>query len=107
MVHTEKMSLIKNHNKMDQYDQMEWLDNLLEEDLKVSFLRLIWMDELIRRSVLEERYKCDLEARVEYYTEQELNELAFYLMNKMPCPIDNGLNYNQGDIQKKLTRLCK
>ena len=92
---------------MDMYDQMEWLDDLLEEDPKVSFLRLIWMDELIRRSVLEERYKCDLEARIENYTEQELNELAFYLMNNMPCPIDNGLNYNQGDILKKLAQLTK
>ena len=92
---------------MDMYNQMEWLDDLLEEDPKVSFLRLIWMDELIRRSILEERYKQDLEASIEYYSEHELNELAFYLMNNQPCPIDNGLNYNQTDIQKKLTQLCK
>lgn len=92
---------------MDELDQMAWLDDLLSEDPEVSVLRLIWIDELINRCVLEERLKQDLEARIEYYSPKELNELAFYLMNNMPCPIDNGLNYNQGDILKKLAQLTK
>jgi hypothetical protein len=92
---------------MDDYTEMEWLDDLLSKETKVSVQRLIWIDELIRRCALEERYKQDLEASIEYCTQQELNELAFYLMNNMPCPIDSGLNYNQRDIQKKLTQLCK
>ena len=82
-----------------------WLDELLSEEPEVNFLRLIWMEELISRSILEERYKQELEATIEFYTDGEMNKLAFYLMNNLPCPIDNGLNYNQTDIQKKLAQL--
>ena len=82
-----------------------WLDELLSEEPEVNFLRLIWMEELISRSILEERQKQELEATLEFYTEGEMNTLAFYLMNNLPCPIDNGLNYNQTDIQKKLAQL--
>jgi len=92
---------------MEAYDQTEWLDNFLAPDPNNSLYRLIWMDEMIGRSILEEMYKQELEASIETYSEKELNELASYLKNNMPCPIDHGLNYNQTAIRKKLNEHCK
>ncbi len=83
----------------------QWLDELLSEEPEISTSHFIWIGELINRSVLTEDYKVALEAEMEYCTRQRLNEMAYYLLDNQPDRIENGLNYNQTDIKKKLAQL--
>ncbi len=84
---------------------MEWLDELLSEKHELELNQIAWIEQLIRMSVYEEWKKCDLEAKVDTLTPEEYHQLTSDLKNNQIDPIDHGLNYNQGDIQKKLAQL--
>lgn len=83
----------------------DWLNELLQEGPKPSFLHLLYVDELIRKSILCENQKCALESQISEMNMNELLEITSYLLDHQPEPIANGLNYSQTDIRKKLSQL--
>jgi hypothetical protein len=84
-----------------------WLDELLSEEPEISLSYFVWIGELINRSVLTEDHKLALEAEMGVCNMQRLQEMASYLSKNQIDRIENGLNYNQTDIKKKLAQLRK
>lgn len=85
----------------------QWLDELLGETPEVSLSWQLYVDELIRTSCIPEDHKVEIERMVQAMAVADLYELTNYLRDNQPCPIDNALTYNQTDIKRKLTVICR
>ena len=57
---------------------------------------------LLRTSGYDDDWKARIENELWYYSEEELNELKSNLYMNQVDRIDQGMNYNQTDIKRKL-----
>jgi len=73
-----------------------WNDEKGNEDLKNE------CENLLRSSSYDHDIISELEKQLWYYSEEELNRLKAILYLNQTNNIDNGLNYTQGDILRKL-----
>ena len=59
-------------------------------------------ENLLQSTGYDDEYKKRMEEDLLYYSEEELNKLKANLYASQVDRIDNGLNYNQTDIKRKL-----
>jgi len=73
-----------------------WNDEKGNEDLKNE------CSNLLQTSMYNDDEKSEFEKELWYYSEEELNRFKAMLYLNQTNNIDNGLNYTQGDILRKL-----
>ena len=74
--------------------------------VKISIAQLGYLDSLIETSNLTEPQRQEIESKLNFETtEGEGQELINWMLENQRDNINGGHNYNQGDIQKKLTEI--
>lgn len=73
---------------------VEKIDNTIELKEECS--------NLLQTSMYNDDEKSEFEKELWYYSEEELNRFKAMLYLNQTNNIDNGLNYTQGDILRKL-----